>query len=247
MTVVGAYDRRGNAMRVNKWGVGVILAASVLLTGCAGGGSDKPADAKPSDAAQEESAAPESNCPELKEGATIEGAVLSECLVAATADSEGFAAKVTTLGMESTSRYSPADAAIETISPMGSMVIIGDDVWVKSSTSEWQVADPASADPVIAGLSTAAASLDVNDPIGMAGTLDGEFTVTGTGTRLGQDVFVLTGTAQSQGVDVETTFEVTADYVSLASKASTELEGQAIESTMEVTEWDVKQDIVAPL
>lgn len=233
-------------MRVNKWGVGVILAASVLLTGCAGG-SDKPAEEKPSGAAQEETSAPQSDCPELKEGATIDGAVLSECLVAATADSEGFAAKVTTLGMESNSRYSPADAAIETISPMGSMVIIGDDVWVKSSTSEWQVADPASSDPVISGLSTAAASIDVSDPIGMAGTLDGEFTVTGTGTRLGQDVYVLTGTAQSQGVDVETTFEITADYVSLASKASTEVEGQAIESTMEVTEWDVKQDIVAPL
>lgn len=234
-------------MRVNKWGVGVILAASVLLTGCAGGGSDEPADAKPSDAAQEENAAPESDCPELKEGDSIDGAVLTECLMAATADSAGFAAKVTTLGMESTSRYNPADGAIETISPMGSMIIIGEDAWVKSSTSDWQVADTASSDPVIAGLSTAADSVDVSDPIGMTGALDGEFTVTGTGTRLGQEVFVITGTADSAGTAVETTFEVTADYVSLASNASTEVEGQAIESTMEVTEWDVKQDIVAPL
>lgn len=234
-------------MRVNKWGVGVILAASVLLTGCAGGSSDKPADAKPSDAAQEESAAPESDCPELKEGDTIDGAVLTECLMAATADSAGFAAKTTTLGIESTSRYNPAEGAIETISTVGSMIIIGEDVWVKSSTSDWQAADTASSDPVIAGLSTAAESIDLADPTGMTGALSGEFTVSGTGTRLGQEVFVLTGTTESAGTSVETTFEVTADYVNLASKASTSVEGQAIESTMEITEWDKKQDIVAPL
>lgn len=233
-------------MRVNKFGVGVILAASVLLTGCAAG-ADKPADEKPSDAAQEESAAPESDCPELKDGATIDGATLGECLTEAMSDTAGFAATVTTLGMESTSKYNPTEKAVETTSPVGSLIIIGEDAWVKSSTSEWQAADTASSDPVIAGLSSAVDTIDLADPIGMTGALTGDFTVTGTGTRLGQDVFVITGTAESQGVSVDTTFEVTADYVNLASSASAEVEGQAVETAMEVTEWDVKQDIVAPL
>ena len=231
-------------MRVNKWGVGIMIAAAMVLTGCASG-SNEPADKKPTESTQEE-AAPESNCPELAEGATIDGAVLSECAMDAMMASAGYAATMTTLGMETTSRYNPAEGAVETLSPMGSMVIIGDDVWVKSSTSEWQAADPESSDPVIAGLSMGAAAVDPKDPTAMA-ALSGEFTVTGTGTRLGQDVFLLTGTADSQGVAVDMVLEVTSDYVTLATTATTEAEGQTFESVQEVTEWDVKQDIVAPL
>ncbi|WP_223623299.1 hypothetical protein [Microbacterium sp. EST19A] len=233
-------------MRVNKWGVGVILAASVLLTGCAGG-SDKPADEKPSGAAQEENAAPESDCPELKDGATIDGAALSECVTEAMADSAGFAAKMTTLGMESTSRYNPAEAAVATDTTFGSVVVIGEDAWVKSATGEWQAADTASTDPTVVALSTAAKAVDASDPMGVAGTLSGEYTVTGTGTRLGQDVFLLTGVTEEGGTSVDMVFELTSDYVVLAATGSTELEGQKIESVQEITEWDVEQDIIAPL
>ena len=52
-------------MRVNKWGVGVVLAAAVLLTGCSAP-ADKPAESKPSSCASDEAAAPTSDCPELK-------------------------------------------------------------------------------------------------------------------------------------------------------------------------------------
>ncbi|MBT2475584.1 hypothetical protein J7E68_13645, partial [Microbacterium sp. ISL-103] len=68
-----------------------------------------------------------------------------------------------------------------------------------------------------------------------------------TGTRLGQEVFLVTGTTEEQGTTVDMILEVTSDYVALAATGSTELEGQKIESVQEITEWDVKQDIVAPL
>jgi hypothetical protein len=233
-------------MRVNKWGVGVVLAAAVLLTGCSAP-ADKPAESKPSSSASEEAAAPTSDCPELKEGATIDIAALSTCSTESMEKSAGYAATSTTLGMESTARYNPADDAVEVISPMGSMIIIGDDAWVKSSTSEWQVADPASSDPIIAGLSTGAQSAASMDPAAAAAALTGEFTVTGESERLGKKVYVITGTTETQGVAVDATFEVTEDYVILATATKTEVEGQAIESNLEITDWDVAQDIVAPL
>ena len=42
-------------MRVNKWGVGLVLAAGVLLTGCTAGAGE-PTDPKPSAAAEETTA-----------------------------------------------------------------------------------------------------------------------------------------------------------------------------------------------
>ncbi len=233
-------------MRVNKWGVGVVLAASVLLTGCAAG-AEEAAEDKPSEAAQPETEAPASDCPELEEGATIEGSVLGGCVSDVMADTAGYAAKTSVMGMESTARYNPAEDAIESISPAGSLIIIGDDVWVKSASSDWQPADPASSDPLIAGLSTGATAVAEMDPAATAAALTGEFTVTGTGERLGQEVFLVSGVSETQGVSVDVVFEITADYVTLASTSTTEANGQAIEISMEVTEWDVKQDIVAPV
>lgn len=246
MNVIGAYDRRGDAMRVNKWGVGVVLAASVLLTGCAAG-AEEPADEKPSGAAQEESAAPESNCPELADGATIDGAELGACISDAMSETEGYAAKTSVMGIESTSRFDPASDAVESISDAGSLVIIGDDIWVKGPTTEWQVGDPNSSDPLIAGLSAGAANVAQIDPAASAAALSGDFTVSGTGERLGQEVFLVSGTTEQQGVAVDVVFEVTSDYVILASTSTTEAAGQEVEVQMEVTEWDAPQEIVAPL
>ncbi|PVE90924.1 hypothetical protein DC434_19870, partial [Microbacterium sp. TPD7012] len=68
-----------------------------------------------------------------------------------------------------------------------------------------------------------------------------------TGERLGQKVFLLSGTVEQQGTEVQVVYEVTADYINLASTSTASLEGQSVEVTMEITEWDVKQDIVAPV
>lgn len=234
-------------MRVKKWGVGVVLTAAVLLTGCTAG-AEEPTDEKTSSTAEETTApAPESDCPELSEGATVEGAALGTCISEAMTDTAGYAAKTSILGMDTTARYNPETDAVETITPMGSIIVIGDEAWVKSSTSEWQVADPNSSDPIIAALSSGAATASQTDPAAAAGALTGEFTVTGTGNRLGQDVYVVSGTSEAQGVAVDVVFEVTKDYVVLATTGTTEAAGQSIETSLEVTEWDVPQDIVAPI
>lgn len=70
---------------------------------------------------------------------------------------------------------------------------------------------------------------------------------TGTGERLGKPVFLVSGTVESQGVSSDVTIEVTKDFVPLATTGSAEVSGQKVESTTVVTEWDVKQDIVAPM
>ncbi|MFE7197968.1 hypothetical protein [Microbacterium oxydans] len=234
-------------MRVNKWGVGVVLAAAVLLTGCTGSGSDSTAEKKPSAGASQEAEAPQTDCPELKEGATIDGAVLGDCVADAMSDTAGYAATSSVMGIDSTARFNPADKAIESISPAGSLIVIGDDIWVKSATSDWQPADPSSSDPVIATLSASAADASLLDPTRAADAVTGEFTVTGTGERLGQKVYLVSGAMEQQGTAVDVVFEVTADYVVLASSSSASLEGQTVEVTMEITEWDVEQDIVAPV
>lgn len=234
-------------MRVNRWGVGVVLAASILLTGCTAG-TEKPAEDKPAaDTTTEESTAPANDCPELAEGATVDGAALGGCIAEAMSEAEGYAAKTTVMGMESTTSYNPSEDAIASTSPAGSLIVIGDDIWVKSPTGDWQTADPASSDPLVAALSTGAQAVASMDPAEAAESLSGEFTVTGTGTRLGQEVFLVSGTAEVQGITSEMVFEVTSDYVTLASTGTSEVSGQSFQTTMEVTEWDVKQDIVAPL
>jgi hypothetical protein len=236
-------------MRVNKWGVGIVLTATVLLTGCTAG-AEEPAEEKPTTAEETSAAdtgASESDCPELAEGATVDGAALGACITEAMTDTAGYQAKTSILGMDTTARYNPETDAVETITPMGSLILIGDDAWVKTPTTDWQVADPNSSDPIVAALSSGAATAAGTDPATAAGALTGEFTVTGTGSRLGQDVYLVSGTSEAQGVAVDMVFEVTDDYVVLATSGSTEAEGQKIETSLEITEWDVEQDIVAPL
>lgn len=236
-------------MRVNMWKTGVIVTAAILLTGCSGtGASEESSDSKPSSSsAAEETTAPSSDCPELKEGATVDITALATCSTERMDESAGYAATSTTLGMESTARYNPSEDAVAVDSSIGSMVIIGDDAWVKSPSSEWQVADPNSSDPIIAGLSTGAATATSMDPAQAIAALNGEFTVTGTGERLGEKVYLVSGTTETQGVAVDATFEVTEDYIILATMTKTEVQGQPIESSLEITDWDKAQDIVAPM
>jgi hypothetical protein len=100
---------------------------------------------------------------------------------------------------------------------------------------------------MVAGLSTGAAAAAQASPTMIANLLAGDFTVTGTGERLGQQVFLVSGTVQAQGASSEIVLEVTKDFAPLATTTKSEVSGTSVESTTVVTEWDVKQDIVAPL
>ncbi len=234
-------------MRVNTWGVGVVIAAAVMLTGCSAGTTEKPADAKPSASASQEATAPKTDCPELKEGATVDGAALGSCITDATSSIAGYSATSTVMGMETTGRYNPAEKALETTTPMGSVIVIGDQAWVKSAAGAWQAADATSSDPIIAGLSMGATAAAASSPTAIANLLIGDFTVTGTGERLGQQVYLLSGTVEAQGVSSQIVLEITKDFAPLATTGTAEVSGTSVESTTVVTEWDVKQDIVAPL
>jgi hypothetical protein len=238
-------------MRVKKLGVGVVLAAAIMLTGCSAGNTAEPedsADSTSSDSTPSEAAeAPASDCPELVEGETIEGSVLGSCVTEALDGIAGYAATTSVMGLETTAKYNPAEKAIETTSQLGSLIVIGSDAWVKSGSGEWQVADVNSTDPIIAGLSAGADAASATDPAAIAAALSGEFTVTGTGERLGKTVYLVTGTVEQQGVSVDAVFELTADYENLATTTTAAVGEQSVEVNMVVTEWDVKQDIVAPL
>lgn len=237
-------------MRVNTLGVGVILAAAVLLTGCSAGSTSEPStssDSAASSAPSEAAEATSSDCPELAEGETIEGSVLGTCITAALDGIAGYAATTSVMGIESTAKYNPAEKAIETSSDLGSLIVIGSDAWVKSGSGEWQVADVNSSDPIVAGLSAGAETASTTDPMAVAAALSGDFTVTGTGERLGKPVYLVSGTVEQQGVAVDAVFELTADYENLATTTSAAVGEQSVEVSMVVTEWDVTQDIVAPL
>lgn len=229
-------------MRVNKWGAGVAIAAAVMLTGCSAGANDT-AKPKPTTAA----ASPASDCPTLSVGANIDGKKLGTCIAEAFAESEGYAATTTVSGVQLTARYNPSDKSIETSSPLGSIIVIGDDAWVKSPSGDWQEPDPASEDPVLAALSNSAKSIEGLDPTAATSALKGKFTVTDTGERLGEKVFIVTGTSKAGGVATDVTFEVTRDYVNLASRGTAELNGEKFETVLEITEWDKKQKIVPPM
>lgn len=233
-------------MRVNKWGAGLVIAASVLLAGCSAGPAEKPADEKPAGTTQEETTA-SSDCPELAEGATVDGAALGACIADTASSIAGYATSSTVMGAETTGRYNPSERSLETVSPMGSIIVIGDDAWVKPVTGDWQAADATSSDPIIAGLSLGAAAAAEMSPTSIADLLAGDFTVTGTGERLGRQVFLVTGTVEAQGTTSEIVLEVTEDYAPLATTTKGEVSGMSVESTTAVTEWDVKQEIVAPL
>lgn len=237
-------------MRVNTLGAGVILAAAVLLTGCSASSTTEPStspDSAASSAPSEAAEAPSSDCPELAEGETIEGSVLGACITASLDGIAGYAATTSVMGIESTAKYNPAEKAIETSSDLGSLIVIGSDAWVKSGSGEWQVADVNSSDPIVAGLSAGAETASTTDPMAVAAALSGEFTVTGTGERLGKPVYLVSGTVEQQGVSVDAVFELTADYENLATTTSAAVGEQSVEVSVVVTEWDVKQDIFAPL
>ncbi|ACQ81896.1 hypothetical protein Bcav_3654 [Beutenbergia cavernae DSM 12333] len=243
-------------MRVTRAGAGLALASALLLAGCAQGGDD-PADetsaADEQSGGAEESAEDEpdddaaSDCPELAVGEAVDVAVLAQCAADATAQVAGYAAETDLGGSASQVRVNTDPQALHMTSAMGEVVVVDGVTYVRT-TGEWQEGDPESSDPLIAGLSAAGENIDSLDPAAQAAAMTGvELTVTGTDTRLDQEVFVISGEGEVEGAAVSTVMYVTADYAVLGNESSADVSGTTIDTVITVTAWDEAQDISAPM
>lgn len=248
-------------MRVSKVLVGSALLA-LVLTGCSTNtANDRPAagDDKPTQTTQapestegteeEGSDGPTGDCIALAEGVVVNGKDLDACVKQAMEDTAGYAAEMDLMGMTTTSRANPAEGEYETISDFGSMIVIDGEAWVKTD-GDWIVADPDSDDIMISSLSESALEIAQNgtDTEALAGgSYTGDLTVTGTEKMLGETVYVLEGTMDIEGAQYATTIKLTKDYVLFASDTLGEINGMELTVVLEMTEWNKKQDIVAPL
>lgn len=247
-------------MRKITYGIGSLALAALVLTGCAGGTTaDSKSDSKGSDTTKTQASTDETqaatdetnaDCPELKTGDDIESTVFAKCAQAEAEGIAGYAVTIDSMGMKTVAKYNPSAKEMEMELAGGKLVYVGGKGYVQSSASgEWVDPDTSSSDPIVAGLSAAAKTIEST---GGAGAIDtalltpGTYKVTGEDTRLGQPVSVVEGTMDTQGVTANLTFYVTKDYGILETKTSTEVSGQKVDSTTVVTEWDKKQDIKAP-
>lgn len=206
-------------------------------------GADDDAGAAADDADADEDAT--GDCPPLSEGANVEVSVLAQCSQAAMQETAGYAARTEILGLVSEVRVNTDPQAMHMDSDLGEVISIEGQTWVNVGDG-WQEGDPDSADPLVAGLSAAADEVaeqaDPTAQLEQMGEVD--LTVTGTDTRLGEDVFVISGS----GAEVDDMlYYVTADYAVLGADVQVSVEGLDVTSTVEVTEWDTPQEITAPM
>lgn len=256
-------------MRNTKFFAGTALLAALVLTGCSTGGgtadsgsnsgsssdggttATTPADG--GDAGANESGSGESDaavpgdCPELKEGATFDAKEVATCGMPAIEATAGYASTSDVMGMKTEAKLNPASNDMAMTSDMGEVVVVGGKTYVKIPGGDWQLGDPESDNPIVAGLSSAGDTLESLNPAKMAEAIAGDVTVTGTDTRLGQDVFVAEGKLEAAGSSIEVTYYLTKNWVPLETKMVTNTGGQELPMTVVITEWDKKQDIVAPM
>lgn len=186
------------------------------------------------------------DCGEVTSDTAISFVDFAACAGDAYNATAGFASTSTAQGMSTTAYRNPAEREVLLNLSVGNLMAIGDDTYVQPMGGAWVVADTASPDATIAGLSAAAAQLVDLDITGIAPGTTGELRVTGTDELLGEPVFVLTGDQVSQGITTASTFSVTKDWEVLGSTNSAALDGSELTTVTEVTEWDVKQDITPP-
>lgn len=244
-------------MRISHVIAGTALLGALVLTGCSSNEAKPAEETKPAATSEAPAAttdAPEAggneDCAPLNEGDKIDAAALTSCISDAMKDTAGFAATSDTAGMETTVQVDTATNAMA-MEIMGSTIIkIGDKGWVNPGTG-WAEADPNSSDPMVKGLSASIATMDVSTMWSSAGTAaasqTGELVAAKGENVLGQDTIKLTGTITAAGVEAETTYYVTSDYVLLKSEQKVTASGQTVDINYEVTEWDKAQDIKAPM
>lgn len=246
-------------MRKITYGIGSLALAALVLTGCAGGGTatDTKTDSAGSDTTSQTTEATEAtsddtnaDCPELKTGDEIESSVFAKCAQAEAEGIAGYAVNIDSMGITTTAKYNPSAQEVEMELAGGKLIYVGGKGYIQGAgATEWVDPDPSSSDPIIAGLSAAAKTIEEKGGVGAIDTsllTPATYKVTGEDTRLGQPVSVVEGTMEVGGVPANLTFYVTKDYGVLETLTSSEVNGQKVDSTTTVTEWDKAQDIKAP-
>lgn len=252
----------------SKIASGFMLLAALTLAGCSSSPAASPADSSQESAASqpaasdgaaeeasgdttsEDTSANTGDCAPLTAGQTVGREQFTSCVAGAMSQAKGYAATSDVMGMSSTTRINLTDgevSAFSTTTPMGDVISIDGQTYIRVGGGEWKPGNPNSTDPIEAGLSQAGATIGTMDPTTLAGQVTGDLTVTGTDNKGGTDVLVLSGTQEANGVSMEATFFVTPEWVVMGSTATGDLSGTPITTTMELTEWDVLQDITAPL
>ncbi|MBD3943460.1 hypothetical protein IF188_17345 [Microbacterium sp. NEAU-LLC] len=234
-----------------------LAAVAAVVTGCSA-----PAESAPTETAAASTPAPTpttpsapSGCPELAVGVVVTADQLDDCAARRMVDSAGFAYDTLTNDEPGTNRYDTATGDFESLTASLSIIVVDGEAWVKTAESDWQAPDQDSEDFGIAAGSQVAANYTSGDPDHavrtFVGAMDGpgaggEFTVTGTGERLGEEVFVMTGTSFIGSTGYDATREYTADYVLMASSGSGSFNTRDFTSTVTITEFDKAQKITAP-
>ncbi|WP_433675526.1 hypothetical protein [Microbacterium gorillae] len=243
---------------------GFMLLAALTLAGCSSSPASSPVDSSQEstasqpkatdepagDTTSEDTSANTADCAPLTAGQTVDREQFTSCVAGAMSQAKGYAATSDVMGMSSTTRINLTEgqvSAFSTATPMGDVISIDGKTYIRVGGGEWKPGDPNSTDPIEAGLSQAAVTIGTMDPTTLAGQVTGDLTVTGTDNKAGTDVLVLSGTQEANGVSMEATFFVTPEWVVMGSTATGDLSGTPITTTMELTEWDVLQDIAAPM
>lgn len=247
-----------------KIATGFMLLAALTLAGCSSSpaadsadptaetsaSQPKASDGTTAEAPADEKSADTADCAPLSAGQTVTRDQFTSCVAEVMSQAKGYAATSDVMGMSSTTRINLANgqvSAFSTTTPMGDVISVDGKTYIRVGGGAWKPGDPNSTDPIEAGLSQAGATIGTMDPTALSGQVTGDLTVTGTDNKGGKDVLVLTGTQEANGVSMDATFFVTPDWVVMGATASGDLSGTPITTTMELTEWDVLQDISAPL
>lgn len=185
-------------------------------------------------------------CGVVTDTTTISFTDFAACADATYDSIAGFASTSASQGIRTTAYRNPADDAVLLNMSVGNLMAIGEQTWVQPRDDAWMVADVAAPDATVAGLSAAASQLSDLDITGIAAGTTGTLTATGTDTRLGRDVFVLTGDQTLQGITTSSTFYVTSDWGVLGSVQTATVNGSELTTLTDVTAWDERQDITPP-
>lgn len=233
--------------------------AGMALLGACSDDAETPEEAPTSEGS--ESADPTQEADESEEGpssgecadpATIDSINsidLQECIIPAFDAAAGFVQESQVNGeFANLMRVNYGDETSLHIEAAGGLqvIVIGDDAWLSTDAgSTWVAEADASTDEAAIFTEIAGLFEQVNTPeASLAITPDGELAAAGTEQIDGQEVFLFSGTATQEGLEIEVTIGVTAEYAPLLTEFDVPSQNSSIVRTN--SEWNQPQEIAAP-